>query len=51
MTNVFPESMNSKVYRLEHDGLLREQSVPPPLLAYNKYMCAVDVTEQIRKKT
>ena len=29
MTNVFPESMNSKVYRLEHDGLFREQSVPP----------------------
>ena len=29
MTNVFPESMNSKVYRLEHDGLLTEQSVPP----------------------
>ena len=49
VTNVFPESMNSKVYRLQHDGLLREQSVPPPLPAYNKYMCAVDVTGQIRK--
>ena len=41
--------MNSKVYRLQHAGLLREQSVPPPLPAYNKYMCAVDVTGQIRK--
>ena len=51
MTNVFPESMNSKVYRLQHDGLLREQSAPPPLPAYNKYMymCAIDVTGQIRK--
>ena len=49
MTNVFPGSMNSKVYRLQRDGLLREQSVLPPLPAYNKYMCAVDVTGQIRK--
>ena len=49
VTNVFPESMNSKVYRLQRDGLLREQSVPPPLPVYNKYMCAVDVTGQIRK--
>ena len=31
VTNMFPEGMNSKVYRLEHDGLLREQSVPPTL--------------------
>ena len=30
LTNVFPECMNSKVYRLQHDELLREQSVPHP---------------------
>ena len=30
VTNVFPESMNGKVYRLQHDGLLREQYPPPP---------------------
>ena len=41
--------VNDTIYRLQHDGLLREQSVPPPLPAYNKYMCAVDVTGQIRK--
>ena len=42
VTNVFPESMNGKVYRLQHDGRLREQSVPPPLPVYNKYMCIVN---------
>ena len=46
---MFPESINSKVYRLQYDGLLREKSVPPSLPVYNKYMHAVDVTVQIRK--
>lgn len=49
VSNVFPESMKNKVFRLQQDGFLREQSVPPPLPAYNKYMCAVDVTGQIKK--
>ena len=35
MTNVFSESMNRKVYRLQHDGLLRDKSVSSYLPAYN----------------
>ena len=49
MTNVFPESMNNKEYRLQQDGFLREQSVPLSLPAHNRYMHAVDVTVQSRK--
>ena len=49
VTNVFPESMEGKMFRLQRDGILREQSVPPPLPAYNKYMGTVDVTGQIKK--
>ena len=49
LSNVFPESMDSKVFRLQHDGFMREQSVPPLLPAYNKFMCAVDVTDQLKK--
>lgn len=49
VTNVFPERMDSMVVRLQHDGVMREQSVPPLLPAYNKYMCAVDVTDQLKK--
>ena len=47
VTNVFPETMNSKVFRLQPEGVLREQSVPPLLPAYNKYMGAVDLTDQL----
>ena len=49
VTNVFPESMEGKMFRLQRDGILREQSAPPLLPAYNKYMGAVDVTGQIKK--
>ena len=49
VTNVFPETMDSKVFRLQSEGVLREQSVPPPLPAYNKYMGAVDLTDQFVK--
>ena len=40
VSNVFPESMGSKVFRLQSGGLMREQTVPPPLPAYNKFKCA-----------
>ena len=39
--NVFPKQMDSKVARVQPDGVLRYQSVPPLLPAYNKYMCGV----------
>ena len=45
MSNVHPASMKHDVYRLQHDGLLREQSVPP---AY-KYMGAVDLIGQLKR--
>ena len=49
VSNVFPESMGSKMFRLQSGGLMREQTVPPPLPAYNKFKCAVDVTDQLKK--
>ena len=48
-TNVFPESMPDTVVRLQADGTLRHQCVPPLLPAYNKYMGGVDRTGQKRK--
>ena len=47
VTNVFPERMDSKVFRLQ--CVLREQSVPPLLPAYNKFMGAVDLTGELKK--
>ena len=41
VTNVFPKQMDSKVARVQPDGVLRYQAVPPLLPAYNKYMCGV----------
>ena len=41
--------MNSKVFRLQSEGVLREQSMPPPVPPYNKYMGAVDLTDQFVK--
>ena len=38
MTNVFPERMDTPVARLQPEGVLRYQSVPPLLPAYNKFM-------------
>ena len=49
VTNVFPEHMDSRVARLQPDGVLRNQSVPPLLPAYNMFMGGVDRTDQIRK--
>ena len=49
VTNVFPERMDSQVFRLQCNGVLREQSVPPLLPAYNKFMGAVDLTGQLKK--
>ena len=49
VTNVFPEHMDSLVARLQPGGVLRNQSVPPLLPAYNKFMGGVDRTDQIRK--
>ena len=45
----FPEHMVSLVARLRPEGVLRKQNVPPILPAYNKYMCAVDRTNQFEK--
>ena len=49
VTNAFPEHMDSPVARLHPEGVLRKQSVPPILPAYNKYMCAVDRINQLGK--
>ena len=38
VTNVFPEHMNSQVVRLQPEGVLRNQSVPPLLPTYNNYV-------------
>ena len=49
VTNVFPEHMDTPVARLQPEGVLRHQSVPPLLPAYNKFMGGVDRTDQLRK--
>ena len=49
VTNVFPEHMDSQIARLQPEGVLRMQSVPPPLPAYNTFMGGVDRTAHIRK--
>ena len=49
VTNAFPEHMDSPVARLHPEGVLRKQNVPSILPAYNKYMCAVDRTNQLGK--
>ena len=46
MTNVFPERTDTPVARLLPEGVLRYQSVPPILPAYNKFMGGVDRTDQ-----
>ena len=46
MTNVFPEHTDTPVARLQPEGVLRYQSVPPILPAYNKFMGGVDRTNQ-----
>ena len=49
VTNVLPEHMDSQVARLQPEGVLHKQSVPPLLPAYNKFMGGVDRTAHIRK--
>ena len=49
VTNVFPERMDAPVARLQPEGVLRYQSVPLLLPAYNKFMGGVDRTDQLRK--
>ena len=49
MTNVFPEHMDSQIARLQPEAVLRMQSVPPLLPAYNTFMGGVDRTAHIRK--
>ena len=49
MTNVFPERMDAPVARLQPEGVLRYQSVPPLLPAYNKFMGGVDKTDRLRR--
>ena len=49
VTNVFPEHMDSQVARLQPEVVLRNQSVPPLLPAYNMFMGVVDRTDQLRK--
>ena len=44
MTNVFPEHTDTPVARLQPEGVLRYQSVPPILPAYNKFMVGVEPT-------
>ena len=41
--------MDSQVARVQPEGVLRKQSVPPLLPAYNKFMGGVDRTGHIRK--
>lgn len=48
-TNVFPAGMEGKVARVQSDGVLRYQSVPPVSPAYNKFMGAVDRLSQYKK--
>ena len=49
VTNAFPEEMEGKVARVHPDGVIRYQSVPPLLPAYNKFMGAVDRLSQVRR--
>ena len=48
-SNVFPERMDSDVVRVQIDGSLQLQAIPPVLPAYNKYMGGVDRLSQVRK--
>ena len=49
VSNVFPERMDSDVVRVQIDGSLQLQAIPPVLPAYNKYMGGVDRLSQVRK--
>ena len=49
VTNAFPEVLRRMVPRVQSNGLIALQSVPPLLPAYNKFMGGVDRHDQIRK--
>ena len=49
VSNVFPEHMEDEVPRVQRNGRIGYQSVPPLLPAYNKYMGGVDRLSQLRK--
>ena len=49
VSNVFPETMETQVVRVQLDGTLQFQSIPPLLPAYNKYISGVDRLSQVRK--
>ena len=49
VTNVFPERTDTPVARLQPEGVLRYQFVPPILPAYNKFIGIVDRTDQRRR--
>ena len=49
VSNVFPERMDSDVVRVQLDGSLQLQAIPPVLPAYNKHMGGVDHLSQVRK--
>ena len=38
VTSVFPEHIDSQVARVQAEGILRNQSVPPLLPAYNMFI-------------
>ena len=48
VTNVFPEHTDTPVTRLQPESVLRYQSVPSIISAYNKFMGGVDRTEHRR---
>ena len=49
ISNVFPESMETSVVRMQLDGTMQFKSIPPLLPAYNRYMGGVDRLNQLRK--
>ena len=49
VTSVFPEHIDSQVARVQAEGILRNQSAPPLLPAYNMFMGGVDWSDQLRK--
>ena len=48
-TNAFPETMPDLCFRLQPNGTLCSQSVPPCLFPYNLYMGGVDTTNHLVK--
>ena len=49
VSNVFPEAMETQIVRVQLDGKLQFQSIPPLLPAYNMYVGGVDCLSQVKK--